>query len=129
MSEATYALGYSPAEIQRPKNQGAMLRPITERVLRNAGIDAGIRVLDLGCGAGDVSMLAAELLGPEGSIVGIDRNQESLNVAKERAREDGLRQISFVQASIESILSTRTLRSRNRSIHFDPPVRARHAVA
>ena len=37
MSEATYALGYSPAEIQRLKNQGAMLRPITERLLRNAG--------------------------------------------------------------------------------------------
>ena len=54
-----------------------MLRPITERLLRNAGIDAGMRVLDLGCGAGDVSMLAAELVGPQGSIVGIDRSQES----------------------------------------------------
>lgn len=79
MSEATYAL-----EIQRLMNQGAMLRPITERLLRNAGIDAGMRVLDLGCGAGDVSMLAPERVGPEGSIVGIDRNQERLNVAKSR---------------------------------------------
>ena len=49
-----------------------MLRPITERLLRNVGIDAGMRVLDFGCGPGDVSMLAAELIGPEGSIVGID---------------------------------------------------------
>jgi ubiquinone/menaquinone biosynthesis C-methylase UbiE len=102
MSETAYALGDSPAEIQRLKNQGAMLRPITERLLRNAGIDAGMRVLDLGCGAGDVSMLAAELVGPEGSIVGIDRSQEVLDVAKERAREGGLRQISFVRASIEA---------------------------
>jgi ubiquinone/menaquinone biosynthesis C-methylase UbiE len=102
MSETTYALGHSAAEIQRLKNQGAMLRPITERLLRNAGIDSGMRVLDLGCGAGDVSMLAAELVGPEGSIVGIDRSQEVLNVAKERARDAGLRQISFVQASIEA---------------------------
>jgi SAM-dependent methyltransferase len=78
-----------------------MLRPITERLLRNAGIDAGMRVLDLGCGAGDVSMLAAELVGPAGFIVGIDRSQEVLNVAKERAQEAGLRQISFVQSSIE----------------------------
>ncbi len=102
MSETTYVLGHSRAEIQRLKNQGAMLRPITERLLRNAGIDAGMRALDLGCGAGDVSMLAAELVGPEGSIVGIDRSQEVLDVAKERAREAGLRQISFVQASIEA---------------------------
>jgi ubiquinone/menaquinone biosynthesis C-methylase UbiE len=79
-----------------------MLRPITEGLLRNAGIDAGMRILDLGCGAGDVSMLAAELVGPEGSVVGFDRSQEVLNVAKERAREGGLRQISFVQASVEA---------------------------
>jgi ubiquinone/menaquinone biosynthesis C-methylase UbiE len=61
-----------------------------------------MRVLDLGCGAGDVSMLAAELVGPEGSIVGIDRSEEVLNLAKERAREGRLRQISFVHASIEA---------------------------
>jgi SAM-dependent methyltransferase len=78
-----------------------MLRPITERLLRNAGIDADMRVLDLGCGAGDVSMLAAELVGTAGSIVGVDRSQEVLNLARERAQEAGLRQISFVQASVE----------------------------
>jgi ubiquinone/menaquinone biosynthesis C-methylase UbiE len=102
MSETIYALGHSTAEIQRLKNQGAMLRPITKRLLREAGIGAGMRVLDLGCGAGDVSMLAAELVGPVGSIVGIDRNQEVLEVAKERAQEAGLQQISFVQASVEA---------------------------
>ena len=64
-------------------------------------IYAGMRVLDLGRGASDVSLLAAIQVGPEGSIVGIDRNKEVLNVAKERAREGGLRQISFLQASIE----------------------------
>jgi ubiquinone/menaquinone biosynthesis C-methylase UbiE len=102
MSETTYVLGHSRAEIRRLKNQGAMLRPITERLLRNAGIDAGMRVLDLGCGAGDVSMLAAELVGPAGSIVGIDRSQEVIDVAKERARESGLRQNTFVQTSVEA---------------------------
>jgi ubiquinone/menaquinone biosynthesis C-methylase UbiE len=102
MSETTYVLGHSRAEIQHLKNQGAVLRPITERLLRNAGIDAGMRVLDLGSGAGDVSMLAAELVGPEGSIVGLDRSQEVLEVARERARESGLRQIGFVQTSIEA---------------------------
>jgi ubiquinone/menaquinone biosynthesis C-methylase UbiE len=102
MSEMTYELGHSPAELQRLTNQGAMVRPITERLLLNAGIDAGMRVLDLGCGAGDVSMLAAKLVGPTGSIVGIDRSQEVLSLAKERAREAGLEQISFVQASIEA---------------------------
>jgi ubiquinone/menaquinone biosynthesis C-methylase UbiE len=101
MYETTYALGHSSSEIQRLKNQGAMLRPITERLLRSAGIDAGMRVLDLGCGAGDVSMLAAELIGPAGFVVGIDRSQEVLNLARERTQEAGLRQIGFVRASVE----------------------------
>jgi ubiquinone/menaquinone biosynthesis C-methylase UbiE len=101
MCETTYALGHSSAEIQRLTNQAAMLRPITERLLRKAGIDAGMRVLDLGCGAGDVSMLAAELVGPAGSVVGIDRSQEVLNVARERAKDAGLRQIRFVRTSVE----------------------------
>ena len=101
MSETTYALGHSLAEIQRLKNQAAMLRPISERLLRSAGIDAGQRVLDLGCGAGDVSMLAAELVGPAGFVVGIDRSQEVLDVARERTQEAGLRQVSFVRASVE----------------------------
>jgi ubiquinone/menaquinone biosynthesis C-methylase UbiE len=101
MCATTYALGHSSAEIQRLKNQGAMLRPITERLLRSAGIEAGMRVLDLGCGAGDVSMIAAELVGPAGFVVGIDRNQEVLDVARKRAQEAGLQQISYVRASIE----------------------------
>jgi ubiquinone/menaquinone biosynthesis C-methylase UbiE len=102
MSDTAYALGHSPAEIQRLRNQGAMLRPITERLLLNAGIGVGMRVLDLGCGAGDVSMLAAELVGPSGSVVGIDRNQEVLAVAKDRVQAAGLPQINFVQASVEA---------------------------
>lgn len=102
MNETTYALGHLPAEIQRLKNQGAMLRPITERLLRNAGINDGMRILDLGCGAGDVSILAAQMVGPGGSIVGIDRSQEVLEVAKERAREERLPQITFIQTSIEA---------------------------
>jgi SAM-dependent methyltransferase len=101
MGETTYALGHSSAEIERLKNQAVMLRPITERLLRSAGIDAGVRVLDLGCGAGDVSMLAAELVGPAGIVVGIDRSQEVLNVARKRTQEARLRQISFVHASVE----------------------------
>jgi SAM-dependent methyltransferase len=104
MDETTYALGHAAAEIQRLANQAAMLRPITERLLRSAGINAGVRVLDLDCGAGDVSMLAAELVGPGGSVVGIDRSQEVLKVARERAQEAGLRQIRFVRSSVKEFV-------------------------
>ena len=63
MSQAKYILGHSREEIRRLMLQATILRPFTERLLRNAEIGPGMRVLDLGCGAGDVSMLAAELVG------------------------------------------------------------------
>src|SRR6516164_8884734 len=58
-----YALGYTEGEFKRLAQQGALYRDLTEDVLRRAGIAPGARVLDIGCGVGDVSMLAAELVG------------------------------------------------------------------
>ena len=43
-------------------------------------------VLDLGCGMGDVSLLAAKLVGPTGSVIGIDRDRAIVERARERAR-------------------------------------------
>jgi len=41
---------------------------------RSAGIATGMKVLDIGCGPGDVSLLAAGLVGPTGRVVGVDMN-------------------------------------------------------
>jgi ubiquinone/menaquinone biosynthesis C-methylase UbiE len=98
--EAIYILGHSQDEIRRLIDQAANLRSTTERLLRSAGIGRGMRVLDLGCGAGDVSMLAGKLVGPSGSVVGIDPNADILAVARERAQADGLLHVSFTEASV-----------------------------
>ena len=103
MPQAEYILGHSEREIQRLIHQAAILRPITERLLHEIGLRPGMRVLDLGCGAGDVSMLAAELVGSSGAVIGIDRNPEVLNVARERCREAKLKQVEFKETSLESL--------------------------
>ncbi len=59
-----------------------------------------MRVLNLGCGAGDVSMLAGKLVGPSGSVVGIDPNAGILAVARARAQADGLLHVTFSEASV-----------------------------
>jgi ubiquinone/menaquinone biosynthesis C-methylase UbiE len=103
-----YAFGHSQREIQRLISQAAMLRPVTERLLRRVKIGPGMRVLDLGCGAGDVSMLAAQFVGPTGLVVGIDRNRDVLALAAERAHAAELPQITFKQTSVESFSSQET---------------------
>ena len=64
MKELDYILGHSLREIERLIQQADIIRPITERLLMRLNIGPGARVLDLGCGAGDVSVLVAELVGP-----------------------------------------------------------------
>ena len=59
-----------------------------------------MRVLDLGYGAGDVSLLAAELVGAAGSVVGIDRSPEAIAVARKRARMAGLRHVHFEEVAV-----------------------------
>jgi ubiquinone/menaquinone biosynthesis C-methylase UbiE len=101
-TQSDYALGHSQREIMRMISQAATLRPITGRLLRSVKIGTGMRVLDLGCGAGDVSMLAAQFVGPTGLVVGIDRNPELITLASERAYAAGLRQIRYTHAPVES---------------------------
>jgi 2-polyprenyl-3-methyl-5-hydroxy-6-metoxy-1,4-benzoquinol methylase len=90
-----YPLGYSQEEARRLASQAALLAPYTEDLLRRAGLTRGMRVLDLGCGVGDVSMLAARLVGPDGRVLGIDRAASSLATARQRAAVAGIANVSF----------------------------------
>jgi ubiquinone/menaquinone biosynthesis C-methylase UbiE len=101
-AKAEYFLGHSQDEIRRLMRQAAILRPFTERLLRTAEIGPGMRVLDLGYAAGDVSMLAAELVGPSGSVIGIDRNPQIIALASNRAQTAGLRHITFKDVPVDA---------------------------
>jgi SAM-dependent methyltransferase len=90
-----YVLGHADAELQRLENQARFIGDLTEDILRRAGLAPGMRVLDLGCGAGDVSMLAASLVGPGGQVLGIDQAESAIGKARERARQAGLANVRF----------------------------------
>jgi SAM-dependent methyltransferase len=72
--------------------------PGTRRVLLESGLRGGMRVADLGCGVGMVTALLAELVGPEGHVVGIDSSAAQLAQALERLEAAGSN-ASFVEAS------------------------------
>lgn len=86
-SAETYILGNTSEAIQRLLKQGQLFNPFTRRLLVDAGLQAGMQVLDVGCGPGDVSLIAAELVGEEGSVIGVDTNASMLNIAQARAQE------------------------------------------
>ena len=86
-SDVTDVLGRSAEEERRLQRQARLPDPITRRLFEAAGIGSGMRVLDLGSGAGDVAMLLAGLVGPTGRVVGVDDNPAILETARRpRAR-------------------------------------------
>jgi ubiquinone/menaquinone biosynthesis C-methylase UbiE len=91
-----YVLGHSAEELDRLIDQARFFGDLTEHLLRVAGLTPGMRVLDVGCGAGDVSFLAARLVGPQGTVIGVDKAAEAIDLARERARLAGLTNMEFV---------------------------------
>jgi len=90
-----YVLGHSDRELDRLSKQAHLIDPITRRFLCAAGIVPGMRVLDVGSGAGDVAFLAADLVGARGEIVGTDRSAVALATARQRADARSLRNVVF----------------------------------
>jgi SAM-dependent methyltransferase len=100
MSEPGYVLGHSDFELERLRSQAAAIDPITREIFRDAGIGPGMRVLDVGSGVGDVAFLAAEAVGERGEVLGADRSATALGIAKARAKERGLRHVTFVEGEL-----------------------------
>ena len=96
-----YVLGNSPQEQERLKLQGKFLEKWTEQFLRAAGLEPGMSVLDFGCGMGDVSLLAARLVGPIGRVTAIDRDLVVIEKARERAHDEGCgSNIEFIHTAL-----------------------------
>ncbi len=93
--DRSYVLGHSERELERLNQQAQFIDPITRRFLRSAGIIPGMRVLDVGSGAGDVAFLLADLVGTGGEVVGTDRSAAALATARQRADARSLRNVSF----------------------------------
>jgi SAM-dependent methyltransferase len=102
-SGSTYVLGHADAEVQRLLLQGRLYDDYTEHAFRLAGLRPGMRVLDIGSGPGDVSFVAARLVGPTGTVLGVDAAPEMVELARARAAEQGLSAVHFERAAVDAI--------------------------
>jgi len=93
-------LTHTNSELERLIDQASFFGELTEHVFRLAGLKPGIRVLDVGCGAGDVSFLAAKMVGEEGEVIGVDKSPQAVAVATQRAAAAGLTNVQFVTADL-----------------------------
>jgi SAM-dependent methyltransferase len=83
----TFQLPLEVAEAYEARFVPALFTPWAERLVEAVGIREGARVLDVACGTGAVTRLAADRVGERGSVVGLDLNESMLTVAR-RQRDD-----------------------------------------
>jgi len=126
-------MGHTDHERRRLALQATVLNPLTEGFLSRAGLSPGMRVLDLGCGVGEVALIVARLVGPTGHVTAIDMDAGALDIAWARAAEAGLAQISFEHVNIAEHHSPQpydAIVGRHILIHTaDPLAILRQAVA
>src|SRR5689334_23053235 len=98
-----YVLGRSDAETARLVLQHQIYAPITHRFVQAAGIGAGMKVLDVGSAAGDLTLLMADVVGPTGRVVGVDMNAHIVDTARARVASAGWRNVTFLVGALHEV--------------------------
>jgi len=94
---------YAPAELETlPSDAVAMALGVGHPV-RHAALRAGERVLDLGCGAGIDTLLAARAVGPTGRVIGLDMTPEMVERSRRNAASAGTVNVEIRLGPIEEI--------------------------
>jgi SAM-dependent methyltransferase len=99
--EQDYVLGTHDEEIARLALQHRVWRPRALDAWRRAGFTVGQTLLDIGCGPGHASVDLAEIVGPEGRIVAIDRSRRFLDFLEATRRQRGLEQIATLEQDLD----------------------------
>jgi SAM-dependent methyltransferase len=84
--------------------QARFFHDLTLQLFRLAGLERGMHILDIGCGLGDVAFLAAEIVGPEGLVIGVDRSPEAIALAQERASAARLTNMRFMVQDVSELI-------------------------
>ncbi len=92
-----YALATGPPAVRRLLALHDIYGPAGQRLLLQAGLRPGMRVADFGCGIGAVTRMLAEMVGPSGSVTGVDANGEQLDQARILCSRAGLNNTSFIE--------------------------------
>lgn len=89
-NDTSYIIKGGESGADRLRILAGAIRPGTDRLLGRLDISPGMHSLDFGCGGGDVSVELADLVGPSGSVTGIDMDADVLERARDLARERGV---------------------------------------
>ncbi len=97
-----YFLGYREAEQQRLQRQAEELAHEARWLFEQTGLAAGARVVELGCGPQGCLDLLSERVGPSGRVVGVERSEEAVDLARKFVRDRHLTNVEVLQGDARS---------------------------
>jgi SAM-dependent methyltransferase len=92
-----YVLGYRHAEQERLQQQALQLAAESERLFDQIGIGPGARIVEIGCGPRGCLDLLANRAGPTGQVIGLERSEDAVVLARAFVAEKGLSHVEVVQ--------------------------------
>jgi ubiquinone/menaquinone biosynthesis C-methylase UbiE len=98
-----YLLSQGQADVHRLGLINQIYGPSTEAIFRKIGLEPGLRVVEIGCGSGNMTCWLAEQVGPDGKVVGIDFSADSLEQARRQATSRGLKNVEFQTGDINAL--------------------------
>src|SRR5216684_2107425 len=94
----SYPLGGTQTERDRLHAQAEQYEPTANWLLDQIGIQPGWRVVDIGCGPIGILNLLSQRVGPRGAVIGLEREQRFVEMARAEITKRGLGNVTMVQA-------------------------------
>jgi SAM-dependent methyltransferase len=101
--ERDYVLGTHDEEIERLGIQHSVWRPRALAAWRRAGFRSGDTLIDVGSGPGYATLDLAELTGPSGRVIAVDRSRRFLDALQKVQRESGLEHVDVIESDLEAV--------------------------
>src|SRR5690349_16383463 len=101
--QPAYALTRSQDELRRLTLQDELMRESTLALFERAGIAEGMRVLEVGSGAGDVAMAVSRMVGPSGSVVGVEIDAPTADAAQRRVRDANAENVDILTGDVADL--------------------------
>lgn len=102
LSPAQYIIRGGVEGRERLRLLARVMRPATLGLFERIGIQPGMKVLDMGCGGGDVTFELARIVGPEGCVIGMDMDEKKLELARGEAAEQQQFNVTFQRSEVSA---------------------------
>jgi SAM-dependent methyltransferase len=100
MPKGQYIFNVGETAVKRLAILNNAYGPLTHQFLKKIGLRSGMKVAEIGCGTGEITLWLAKEVGPEGEVTGIDLSSEQIAIAENRAKSAGLNNINFFAMNV-----------------------------